>query len=87
MAAITTELTARSFEIWALTPSPAAQAIGTLTVPARLALLAGAEGPGLSAPLLAVHRNVRIAMRDAVDSLNVGHAIAAALAVVQSSTT
>jgi tRNA G18 (ribose-2'-O)-methylase SpoU len=51
-----------------------------------LALLAGAEGPGLSAELLARHRNVRIRMRPGVDSLNVGHAIAAALAVVQSST-
>jgi tRNA G18 (ribose-2'-O)-methylase SpoU len=85
MSAITSELAARSFEVWALTPSPTARTIGTLAVPSRLALLAGAEGPGLSASLLAAHRNVRIAMRDGVDSLNVGHAIAAALAVVQSS--
>jgi tRNA G18 (ribose-2'-O)-methylase SpoU len=86
MHAIGDELAARSIEVWALTPSPTAHAIDRVAVPARLALLAGAEGPGLSAALLARHRNVRIPMRDGVDSLNVGHAIAAALAVVQSST-
>lgn len=74
------------FQVWALTPRPQAIAIGTLDVPRRLALVVGAEGPGLSDTVLGTHRNVRIPIRDDVDSLNVGHAVAAALAVVQSST-
>lgn len=78
-------LDARDVHTWALTPRGAAVDIGTLTRPARLALVVGAEGPGLSGAVLARHRNVRIPIRGEVDSLNVGHAVAAALAVVQSS--
>lgn len=80
-----TRLAAQGFEIWALTPRPDADAIGSLVVPARVALVLGAEGPGLSDDVLTEHRNVRIPLRADVDSLNVGHAVAAALAVVQSS--
>ena len=72
-------------ECWALTPGPDADDIRSLDVPARLALLAGAEGPGLSARALAACRNVRIPIRTGVDSLNVGHAVAVALALVPSS--
>ena len=36
------------FELWALTPDPAADDLWTLAVPGRVALLLGAEGPGLS---------------------------------------
>jgi tRNA G18 (ribose-2'-O)-methylase SpoU len=68
------------FEIWALTPSPAATDIFSLTPPDRWALVVGAEGPGLSAETLTRCTNVRIPMRNGVDSLNVGHAVAAALA-------
>jgi tRNA G18 (ribose-2'-O)-methylase SpoU len=75
----------RGFDVWALTPRPDAEPIGSLAAAERLALVVGAEGPGLSAAVLSGHRNVRIPLRDDVDSLNVGHAIAAALAVVQSS--
>jgi tRNA G18 (ribose-2'-O)-methylase SpoU len=75
----------RGFDVWALTPRPDAEPIGSLAAAERLALVVGAEGPGLSAAVLSGHRNVRIPLRDGVDSLNVGHAIAAALAVVQSS--
>jgi tRNA G18 (ribose-2'-O)-methylase SpoU len=71
--------------VWALTPRADATAITTLTPPARLALLLGAEGPGLSAEALARHTPVRIPIRSEVDSLNVGHALAAALAVVATS--
>jgi tRNA G18 (ribose-2'-O)-methylase SpoU len=71
---------AAGFEIWALTPSPAAADIFTMTPPDRWALMVGAEGPGLSAETLARCTNVRIPMRNGVDSLNVGHAVAAALA-------
>jgi tRNA G18 (ribose-2'-O)-methylase SpoU len=73
------------FATWALTPWAAADDIGALAPPPRLALVAGAEGPGLSEQVLGAHRNVRIPIHGGVDSLNVGHAIAAALAVVQSS--
>ena len=68
------------FETWALTPSPNAADILSLTPPARWALVVGAEGPGLSAATLARCATVRIPMRNGVDSLNVGHAVAAALA-------
>lgn len=82
-------LAADRFEVWALTPRADADTIGSLTSPhppPRLALVLGAEGPGLSDAVLSRHRNVRIPVRAGVDSLNVGHAVAAALAVVQSST-
>ena len=79
-AAAFDELAAAGFEIWALTPSPDAIDIFTLTAPTRWALVVGAEGPGLSAETLARCINVRIPMRNGVDSLNVGHAVAAALA-------
>jgi tRNA G18 (ribose-2'-O)-methylase SpoU len=79
-------LAGRQFEVWALTPQSDAAPIASLAAPDRLALVVGAEGPGLSNQVLAAHRNVRIPLRAGVDSLNVGHAVAAALAVVQSST-
>ena len=78
-------LTAAGYGVWALTPRADAAAITALTPPARLALLLGAEGPGLSAEALARHTPVRIPIRSEVDSLNVGHALAAALAVVATS--
>jgi tRNA G18 (ribose-2'-O)-methylase SpoU len=78
--------TTAGFHVWALTPRHDASPIATLAPPPRLALVVGAEGPGLTAGVLDAHRNVRIPMRAGVDSLNVGHAVAAALAVVQSST-
>ena len=49
---------------------------------ASLALLVGAEGPGLRPETLARCTNVRIPMHHGVDSLNVGHAVAATLAVI-----
>jgi tRNA G18 (ribose-2'-O)-methylase SpoU len=74
------DVTAAGFEIWALTPSPSATDIFSLTTPHRWALVVGAEGPGLSGETLARCINVRIPMSNGVDSLNVGHAVAAALA-------
>ncbi|HEY7628990.1 MAG TPA: RNA methyltransferase [Ilumatobacteraceae bacterium] len=74
------EIAAAGFETWALTPSDEAEDILTMTVPKRWALVVGAEGPGLHADTLARCRRVRIPMRNGVDSLNVGHAVAAALA-------
>jgi tRNA G18 (ribose-2'-O)-methylase SpoU len=79
-AATIEEVAAAGFEIWALTPSPTATDIFTLAPPDRWALVVGAEGPGLSTETLARCTNVRIPMCNGVDSLNVGHAVAAALA-------
>lgn len=85
MDAIAAALDAAGVAVWALTPRADAADITSLAPPARLALLLGAEGPGLSAEALARHSPVRIPIRDEVDSLNVGHAVAAALAVVATS--
>jgi tRNA G18 (ribose-2'-O)-methylase SpoU len=74
------EVAAAGFGIWALTPATDAIDIFTLTPPDRWALVVGAEGPGLSAETLSRCINVRIPMSNGVDSLNVGHAVAAALA-------
>lgn len=74
------EVAEAGFDIWALTPSPDALDIFTLTPPRRWALVVGAEGPGISVETLARCTNVRIPMSNGVDSLNVGHAVAAALA-------
>ncbi len=77
------------FAVWALTPRRDATPISELLAtgaPDRLALVLGAEGPGLSEAVLSRIVNVRIPQRDEVDSMNVGHATAAALAVVASST-
>jgi tRNA G18 (ribose-2'-O)-methylase SpoU len=68
------------FEMWALTPSPEAADLLAMSAPERWALVVGAEGPGLSASTLARCVNVRIPMHNGVDSLNVGHAVAVALA-------
>lgn len=73
------------FDTWALTPRREATPIDELVragVSAKVAIVMGAEGPGLSAGVLGTRRNVRIRQRDDVDSLNVGHATAAALALL-----
>ena len=51
--------------------------------PTRLALVVGAEGPGLTEPALAsVDRRVRIPMAEGVDSVNVATAAAIALSAL-----
>lgn len=68
------------FECWALTPADDAEPLPS-GPPAhrRLALLAGAEGDGLSpAVLAAADHRVRIPMTDRVDSLNVAMAVTVA---------
>ena len=72
--------------IWALTPSADAMTLAAACargVPDRLALLVGAEGPGLTAGSLsrAPHR-VRIPIDSAADSLNVVVAAGIALAAI-----
>ena len=75
------DLRASGFTIVALTPAGAvdlrAASLGDVD---RLALVLGAEGPGLSAgALAAADVRVRIPMADGVDSLNVAAAAAVAL--------
>jgi tRNA G18 (ribose-2'-O)-methylase SpoU len=81
-------LASRGWTVLALTPHPAAEAIdrlGSALAGARVALLVGAEGPGLSAGARAASgRAVRIPMAAGVDSLNVATAAAVALHVVTS---
>jgi tRNA G18 (ribose-2'-O)-methylase SpoU len=79
-AAALDDVTAAGFEMWALTPSPTAVDIFELKTPSRWAVIVGAEGPGLSGDTLGRCTNVRIPMHNGVDSLNVGHAVAVALA-------
>lgn len=74
-------LRAAGFETWAMTPAVDAEDLWSVDVPHRLAILLGAEGPGLSPPVLAgATRRVRIPINARVDSLNVGHAAAITLA-------
>lgn len=74
---------AAGFELWALTPGTGSESLWELPAPPRVALLAGAEGPGLSeAALAGADRRVRIPIDPRVDSLNVGHATAIALAAL-----
>jgi tRNA G18 (ribose-2'-O)-methylase SpoU len=71
------------FETWALTPDADATSVWDAAVPERLAIVLGAEGPGLTpAALRAATHRVRIPISRAVDSLNVGHAAAIALAAI-----
>ncbi len=75
-------LHAAGFRTLALTPTADATDLRDLAVTAedRVAVLLGAEGPGLSdAALGGAHERVRIAMDPAVDSLNVAAAGAIAL--------
>jgi tRNA G18 (ribose-2'-O)-methylase SpoU len=69
----------------ALTPDRAAEPLGSLVAdaPARVALVLGAEGPGLSGPAMAAtSRRVRIPMAPGVDSVNVATAAAIALSAL-----
>ena len=77
------ELGAAGFAAWALTPAPDAVDIWSLPVPPRLALLFGAEGPGLSAGAIeAAAARVRLPIASDVDSLNVAAAAACTFAIV-----
>jgi tRNA G18 (ribose-2'-O)-methylase SpoU len=72
---------AAGFETWSLTPAADADDIWAARVPARLALVLGAEGSGLQpTTMAATARRVRIPIRREVDSLNVSAAAAVAFA-------
>jgi tRNA G18 (ribose-2'-O)-methylase SpoU len=75
---------AAGFSLVALTPAADARDLGDFASdprrPSRLALMAGAEGPGLSAPIEAMaDARVRIPMAPGVDSLNLATATGIAL--------
>jgi tRNA G18 (ribose-2'-O)-methylase SpoU len=75
------------FETWAMTPAADSHDIWELDVPARVAVMVGAEGPGLShRAMRSATRRVRLPIAADVDSLNVGAAAAVAFAVVSRQT-
>ena len=73
------------FRLIALTPAMSAVPIDEIvrTPGDRVAILLGAEGPGLAADTLTRSEPVRIPMRAGVDSLNVGHAAAISFAMLR----
>lgn len=76
-------LQATGAEVWAMTPSATADDLWDLAVPERVAIILGAEGPGLAARTMrAADRRVRIPITADVDSLNVGHAAAVTFAAL-----
>ncbi len=74
------DLAARGFTAYALTPGADAVPLPDVRVGAddKVALLLGAEGPGLTGAAMARAQGVRIPMSAGVDSLNVGAAAAIA---------
>jgi tRNA G18 (ribose-2'-O)-methylase SpoU len=77
------ELRDSGLAVLALTPAPDAEPMSAVVghVPERVAILVGAEGPGLTdAAMAAADRRVRIPMAPGTDSVNVATAAAIALA-------
>lgn len=74
---------AAGFAVWAMTPRADAENVYHLDRPDRLAILLGAEGPGLPDELIEAARPVRIAMAENFDSVNVATAGAIALSWLQ----
>jgi tRNA G18 (ribose-2'-O)-methylase SpoU len=78
-------LRALNFRLLAMTPSADATPLREVAVPARWAVMLGAEGAGLSAAAMAwADELVRIPMAEGVDSLNVATAAAVAFAHLSS---
>lgn len=67
------------FTIWSLTPNPDAPILFEMEVPDKLAILLGAEGPGLPQALIDAGQAVRIPMVEGFDSVNVATAGAIAM--------
>ncbi|MEM8636662.1 MAG: RNA methyltransferase [Pseudomonadota bacterium] len=78
-------LSGEGFDVWCLTPRADAVTIDAIQPPDRLALILGAEGPGLSDQLMARGRPVRVPMVAGFDSINVATAGAIALNQIFSS--
>ena len=72
-------LSGAGYRIWAMTPRPEAMPLYDMPVDAPVAVLLGAEGPGLPDRLIAAANPVRIPMADDFDSVNVATAGAIAL--------
>jgi tRNA G18 (ribose-2'-O)-methylase SpoU len=73
------QIRAAGFRLFALTPDSSATPLDAVAISDRVAILLGAEGPGLSPHALdASDVRVRIPMAAGVDSLNVGAAAAIA---------
>lgn len=71
------------FATWAMTPAADAVDVWRLDVPERMAIVLGAEGPGLTPVVMELATTrVRIPISSKIDSLNVGHAAAIAFAAV-----
>jgi tRNA G18 (ribose-2'-O)-methylase SpoU len=78
------DLAAVGFDVWAMTPAVDAEDLWSFEPARRVAVVLGAEGPGLSPRSIeAATHSVRIPIAPAVDSLNVGHAAAVALAEIR----
>lgn len=75
-------LKAAGFTVWAMTPRSDAAPLHDLSPPENLAILLGAEGPGLPEDLIAACQPVRIPMSTGFDSVNVATAGAIALSHV-----
>ena len=73
---------AAGFEVWAMTPRDNAAPLHSLKRPEKLAILLGAEGPGLSDALIDKSTPVRIPMVSGFDSVNVATAGAISLSHV-----
>jgi tRNA G18 (ribose-2'-O)-methylase SpoU len=78
---------AAGYEVWAMTPRADAVPITQMDLPDRIAILLGAEGPGLPDALIAASAPVRIPMSEGFDSVNVATAGAIAMAHVFSAKT
>lgn len=70
------------YAIWAMTPHVGAKQLTSLEIPDHLAILLGAEGPGLPDELINASTPVRIPMSGGFDSVNVATAGAIALSHV-----
>ena len=79
---ILTTLKAHDFDIWCLTPHADAAPVQSLKRPRKLALVLGAEGPGLPEAILKRGTPVRIPMVEGFDSINVATAGAIAMSAV-----
>ncbi|MEM9054980.1 MAG: RNA methyltransferase, partial [Pseudomonadota bacterium] len=75
-------LKAAGYTIWAMTPRREGADLQTLNVPDKLAILLGAEGPGLPDALIQAATPVRIPMAAGFDSVNVATTGAIALSYV-----
>ena len=71
---------AAGYEVWAMTPRAGAAPLTSLPVPKKVAILLGAEGPGLPDDLITACQPVRIPMSEGFDSVNVATAGAIVLA-------